>query len=76
MQVAAVVRIATTLALAAALARTADAAAPASKHPRMLLDPPLRAAWQAQVRQPHSPVGRAIAMCSDAGTTPKYDGAQ
>ncbi len=55
---------------------TAHAAAPLSKHPRMLLDPPLRAAWQAQVRQPHSPVARAIAVCSDARTTPKYDGAQ
>src|SRR4051812_43646014 len=42
----------------------------------MLLDPALRAAWQAQVRQPHGPVARAIAVCSDAGTTAKYDGAQ
>jgi MYXO-CTERM domain-containing protein len=74
-QVAVAVRIATVLAAAAVgVATTADAAAPG--HPRMLLDPPLRAAWQAQIRQPHSPVARAIAVCSDAGTTPKYNGAQ
>jgi hypothetical protein len=76
-KVAAVVTIATALAGVAVLAvRTAQAAAPASSHPRMLLDAPLRDAWQAQIAQPHSPVARAIAMCSDAGTTHKYDGAQ
>ncbi|HEX3758364.1 MAG TPA: hypothetical protein VHW23_06640 [Kofleriaceae bacterium] len=76
MQVAAVVRIATVLVAATAGAATAQAAAPEAKHPHMLLEPPLRAAWQAQVRQPNGPVARAIAVCSDAGTTPKYDGAQ
>jgi hypothetical protein len=75
-KVAAVVRITTALAGATVLAGTAHAAAPLSSHPRMLLDAPLRAAWQAQIPQPHSPVARAIAMCSDAGTTRKYDGAQ
>jgi len=76
-KVAAVVTIATALAGVAVLAAsTAQAAAPASSHPRMLLDAPLREAWQAQIAQPHSPVARAIAMCSDAGTTHKYDGAQ
>ena len=42
----------------------------------MLLDAQLRAAWQAQARQPDGPVARAISVCSDAGTTHKYDGAQ
>jgi hypothetical protein len=76
-KVAAAVRIATALAGVTVLAATtAHAAAPVSSHPRMLLDAQLRAAWQAQIQQPHSPVARAIAMCSDAGTTHKYDGAQ
>ena len=54
----------------------AAAPSPAGKHPRMLLDPPLRAAWQAQARLPHGPVARAIEICHDAGTTARYDGAQ
>lgn len=74
MKVAAVARIAAVLVLGTA---AAHAAAPVPvHHPRMLLDPPLRAAWQAQIKVPHGPVARAIAVCSDAGTTHDYDGAQ
>ena len=77
-QVAAVARFAAAALLATAIGHTASAAvpAPAAQHPRMLLDAPLRAAWQAQARTPGSPVARAIALCSDAGTTARYDGAQ
>ncbi|TMQ03654.1 MAG: hypothetical protein E6J91_46270 [Deltaproteobacteria bacterium] len=54
---------------------SAAVAAPAS-HPRMLLDAALRTTWQAQAKLPGGPVARAIAICGDARTTHKYDGAQ
>jgi len=73
----AAVRIAAAVLLAAtAAAAHAAAPAPTAKHPRMLLDEPLRSAWQAQARLAQGPVARAIALCGDAGTTAKYDGAQ
>jgi uncharacterized protein (TIGR03382 family) len=49
------------------------AAGPITQHPRMLLDPPLREAWRAQARVPNSPVAAAITICTEAGTTDKYD---
>jgi MYXO-CTERM domain-containing protein len=69
-------RLVVALLLSSPLAHAAVPSPAAAKRPRMLLDAPLRAAWQAQVHAPHSPVARAIALCSDAGTTDKYDGAQ
>jgi hypothetical protein len=55
------------------LGTAAHAAAPIAKHPRMLLDAPLREAWQAQAKVPHSPVAAAISICTEAGTTHNYD---
>lgn len=69
-KVAAVVRFA---AAAMVLGTAAHATAPIAPHPRMLLDAPLREAWRAQAKVPHSPVAAAISLCSEAGTTAKYD---
>ena len=65
------------LVVAATLAVLASAAVvradPTGPHPRILLDPSLRAAWRAQAEAAHGPVKGAIALCEDARSTPEHD---
>ena len=70
-------RVALVLALALA-ARTVSATPPepTGKHPRILLDDELRAAWKAQVKAGHGPVIGAIALCDEARTSTEHDNAQ
>jgi hypothetical protein len=55
-------------------ATTAVAAPPPTgPHPRMLLDAPLRAAWQAQAAAGKGPVVAAIDLCDDASRSNRHD---
>lgn len=64
------------LATAAAPRAHATPPAPTGAHPRMLLDPELRAAWKEQAKLPHGPVIGAIAMCDDALHSKEHEHAQ
>lgn len=57
------------------LASVASAAPPepSGPHPRLLLDDALRAAWKADAKANRGPVKGAIALCSNARDTAKYD---
>ncbi|HET9624287.1 MAG TPA: hypothetical protein VFP84_23100, partial [Kofleriaceae bacterium] len=59
----------------AGAARPAFATPPEPKgpHPRLLLDAPLKAAWQAQAKSGHGPVVGAIALCEDQLNTGNHD---
>ncbi len=49
----------------------AQAPEPTGKHPRILLDDALRAAWKKQAKQAGSPVARAIERCKATRSDPK-----
>lgn len=49
---------------------------PSGAHPRMLLDGTLRSAWKQAAKDNRGPVANAIALCDEARTTAKHDGAQ
>lgn len=49
---------------------------PTGPHPRMLLDPDLRATWKRLASDEQSPIARAIAYCNSARTTGKHDASQ
>jgi hypothetical protein len=61
--------------VAMAIGASADAEAPppAQPHPRILLDNDLRAAWRAAAKQSRGPVKGAIALCTDASDSARYD---
>lgn len=64
------------LVVAAALMSSTAAAAPpepSGAHPRMLLDDEVRTAWQAEAKAGRGPVKGAIALCSDAQGSSRYD---
>jgi hypothetical protein len=60
------------VALLALLAGAAHAD-PTGAHPRLLVEPGLRAAWREQASAPHGPVHGAIALCDEARTTHEHD---
>jgi hypothetical protein len=47
--------------------------APSGAHPRMILDPALRAKWRDAAKSKHGPVVGAIALCDEARTTREHD---
>ena len=71
-------RLAVIALLALVGTRTASATPPepTGKHPRMLLDADLRAAWKAQLKAGHGPVIGAIALCDEARNGSEHDNAQ
>ena len=52
---------------------TATYAEPTGPHPRIVLEPGLRAAWREQAGAPHGPVKGAIALCQEARSTHEHD---
>lgn len=69
-------RIAAVLAvLAITSVARAEPPEPHGAHPRMLLDPSLRAAWHEQAQAEHGPVKGAIALCADARDGHDHDAA-
>jgi hypothetical protein len=67
------VRLVAAATLAVLASATVGRADPTGPHPRILLDPSLRAAWRGQADAAHGPVKGAIALCEDARTTPEHE---